>query len=278
MTFKHLNTIAAVLVALCCNAQSPEEFPYFKDYNKLGFNISPVLYSHAKTTREYGDYTLNNYKTFNFNFGFDYLIHPERKWAFKTGLHLDIVPMYNYSYDIKEGDIYEGSPATTSSGKSQYKLNFTIPALVQFKKQMAYNLYFSLETGFHVSIMQEGGFEVSEMYLNPAETEARIIYAMRAETHNPTSIYPNAVISPGFYLMLYGILIQGSVIYQRPVVPFFKGEYIFGNFVQSSSAKGDYKLSGEYLGLSFSAHLRKKHRERPVYYAEEVITSLQPEN
>ncbi|MFL9845386.1 hypothetical protein [Flavobacterium rhizosphaerae] len=253
-----------LLSMLCLNfavAQHTEIYPDFKDYSKVGLCISPVLYTAAKTTRDHGDYSLDNHATFNFNFGFDYLIHPERKLAFKTGLHLDMVPMYNINMTIKDGDLWTEGPYTDNI-TSKYKLNFTIPALIQIKKQMAYNVYFSLDTGFHIMIMQEGGYDVNYIFTSPDGNESREVFALYANTNNPACVYPNAIISPGFYVACYGMLIQGSIIYQKPLVPFFKGEYQFGNLLQSAPTRGDYSLSGQYLGLSFNIHLKKEKEYR----------------
>jgi hypothetical protein len=170
--------IAALFFFTTYSQNNPKtEFEVFKDYKRLGYTVRPVFYSKATINRKFGDYELINKKTFNFNFGFDYLIHPERKWAFKSGLHLDIVPLYNIEFDIKEGDIWSGYEGYQEDSNI-YKLNFTIPLLVQFKKQMAYNLFFNLEMGFHFMIMQQGGFDVTYLFSNEELSESREIFAM----------------------------------------------------------------------------------------------------
>ncbi|MBA3986300.1 MAG: hypothetical protein H0X63_06975 [Flavobacteriales bacterium] len=250
--------IAALFFFTTYSQNNPKtEFEVFKDYKRLGYTVRPVFYSKATINRKFGDYELINKKTFNFNFGFDYLIHPERKWAFKSGLHLDIVPLYNIEFDIKEGDIWSGYEGYQEDSNI-YKLNFAIPLLVQFKKQMAYNLFFNLEMGFHFMIMQQGGFDVTYLFSNEELSESREIFAMYGNATNPTSIYPNLILSPGFYFTFPGILLQTNVIFQKPIVPFFKGEYQFGNLLESGPTRGDYKNSGEYLGLLFTVHLKKK--------------------
>ncbi|RDI05474.1 hypothetical protein [Flavobacterium sp. AG291] len=236
------------------------DFPDFREYQKVGLFISPVLYSKAKVTRDYGDYILNNKKTANINFGFDYLIRPEHKWAFKTGLHLDMVPMYNFSATIKEGDLWPEYNNFEIAAIDRYKFNFTIPLLVQIKKQMGYNLYFNLETGFNMMLMQKGGYSYSAAFSNEDMSETREVFAMYADTNGPLIVYPNLVVSPGFYFALSGVLLQTNVIYQKPLIGFFEGEYQFGNLLQSGNTRGDYKMSGEYIGLQFTVHLKKKHR------------------
>jgi len=237
------------------------EFEVFKEYKRLGFTIRPVYYSKATITRKFGDYELMNKKTFNFNFGFDYLIHPERKWAFKSGLHLDIVPLYNIKFFIKEGDIWNGYEGYQEESNI-YKLNFTVPMLVQFKKEMGYNLFFNLEMGFHFMLMRQGGFDVTFTYSNEELSESREIFAMYGNATNPTSVYPILILSPGFYFTFPGILLQTNIIFQKPIVPFFKGEYQFGNLLESRPTRGDYKNSGEYLGFLFTVHLKKKKKTR----------------
>lgn len=261
---KHITYLSCIFLLYSIQLRSQlSEFPDFNDYSKVGFSIRPVLYSKAIIKNNYGDYKLTSQKTPSINFGFDYLIHPERAWAYKTGLHLDIVPLFNYNFTIREGDVSPEYNNNEVVVKMSPKLNFTVPALVQFKKQMAYNLYFNLETGLNIMLMEKGTIESSNTFISEGSKE-QTIFAIHADTKSPLVVYPNVIISPGFYFAFNGILIQGNVIYQKPLIAFFEGEYAFDNLKVSQPTKGTYKINGEYLGLQFSVHLKRNKKNRQL--------------
>ena len=246
-----------------------ELYPEFKNYSSWGLYFSPVVYRKATTTRYYGDYELTNRNSFKMGFGFEKLIHPERKWAYKVGFHFASTPLWNMEYGIKGKDIYasyqpflenreyKSMPANSAGVVNRYVI--TIPLLVQFKKQMTANLYFNLETGFHVALMQKGEFSSSASYSNDDNTESREMFAMYAENPN-TTVYPNIIISPGFYYTFHGFLLQANFIYQNSIPNYYKGEYQFGNLLESGPTRGSYKLSGDFIGLAFAVHLKKNKR------------------
>jgi len=138
----------------------------------------------------------------------------------------------------------------------------TIPAFVQFKKQLANKIYFNIETGFQFVIMQPGSFLTGLTLSNQEQDETRQIFSLYGDS-SETNIYPNLIISPGFYFTLDKLLIQANFIYQKSFIAYYKGEYLFDNLFVSPRSRGDYELQGDYIGLSFNVHiLKKEYRSR----------------
>jgi hypothetical protein len=125
---------------------------------------------------------------------------------------------------------------------------------------MAEKVYFNLETGFQFLIMQKGAFETGLLLSDLEISETREVFGMYGENQGADDFfpYPNFVISPGFYFTLNKMLIQTNFVYQKSLVTLYKGEYLFDNLNQSPRSRGDYKLSGDYIGLSFNIHMLKK--------------------
>lgn len=250
------------------SAQNKNIYPAFKKYMSWGLYVSPQIYKKAETTQKQGTLNIENLPMQTWGFGFTKLIHPENKFAFKTGFYIQVTPLYNYNINIKKEDLfgaYTKEDFTHKMNASFYRPIITIPAFVQFKKQMAEKIYFNLETGFQFLIMQKGSFETSLLLTDPEISESREVFGMYGENQGADDFfpYPNFIISPGFYFTLNKMLIQTNFVYQKSLITLYKGEYLFDNLTESPRSRGDYKLSGDYIGLSFNIHvLKKENRTR----------------
>lgn len=48
-------------------------------------------------------------------------------------------------------------------------------------------------------------------------------------------------------------------IYQNSLIRYYEGQYVVDNLAQSERSESKTTLSGDYIGISFNIHLRKKN-------------------
>ena len=66
------------------------------------------------------------------------------------------------------------------------------------------------------------------------------------------------VIGSGISYTMKKILLKANLVYVMNFQNLMEGDYLFDNMFVSPRSYGYYKLSGNYLGLLFSASLAKK--------------------
>lgn len=257
------STIGAVLLSLLFSFtaaaqffKNPEQYPAFKNYKHWGIYYANVFNKKATTTRDYGEYVMDNKVPFSFNFGFEKMLYPERRFAFKTGFLIDMAPVAESTVTFKPEDIYPEFGGYTDEIK-YYRFLITIPLLVEVKKQMSEHIYFNLETGLHLTIQPSGSFDFHILLVSEEKQEAREVFAVYADNPDKKWIYPNLIISPGLYFAESWGLVQANIIYQNTLINYYTGEYQFGNLIKSPPTRGNYKLSGDYIGVSLSFHFNK---------------------
>ncbi len=249
-----------------CNAQDNprNDFSNFEGFKKVGYHLSGVLYKKADIDKKYGDYKLINYPIVSGRIGFDYAFNHQKNWSFRTGLYLDLIPFYNVEFEFKPEDLdfidwdLEGSLHWNK--KQTNKFVFTIPFLIEGKLQMGKKIFFSAMGGLDFTILNSGQFDFVVSYGNNLN-EGREVFAMYGETSG-FFIYPSLRLGPGLYFVTKKALYQLQLTYKKSLVPYFKGEYQFGNLDVSEPTRGDYKLSGDFIGLGLTMFLKKKKKNQ----------------
>ncbi|PIX08247.1 MAG: hypothetical protein COZ75_13035 [Flavobacteriaceae bacterium CG_4_8_14_3_um_filter_34_10] len=263
LNFKKANFIFAFFFSLISFSQEKKQifYPEFEGFKKIGFFIAPVMYQKASIDRKFGEYEIINKNILSFSFGFEYVKNHTKEWTFRSGLRFDLVPFYNIEFVIPNFDLdgFGGMNLEDDNLRNVSKINITIPLLYEVKKQMGENVFFSAYSGFNMMLMQPGRFELGYHYAPDSNPNEGIqVFGLYGEATNPTIIYPNFVISPGFYFVFNKSIMQLNIMYQKALVKHFKGEYQFGNLEVSPPSRGDYILSGNYLGMSLTMFLKKK--------------------
>lgn len=232
-------------------------FESFENQSKWGLYVAPVYYQKAHSKPKTGEYELKNKNITSFNFGLDYVASPQNEWTFRSGIHLNILPYYNFEYEILDNDLPDTFFAQDRVElKELGQLILSVPLQIEWKKQMGNKLFFSVSSGIELVYLRPGAVSVTYAYIREELQEAREVFAFYAETKK-TSIYPNFIIAPGFYFISSKVIFQTSLVYQKPIIGYFKGEYQFGNLDISAPTRGNYKLSGEYFGLGLTLFLKK---------------------
>ena len=88
------------------------------------------------------------------------------------------------------------------------------------------------------------------------------VFSIRAENISESWILPNLIVSPGVYYKTEKVLYQLNFIYQKTIIRYYEGQYVFDNLAVSRRSESDTKLSGDYFGLSLNIHLRKKQSRK----------------
>jgi hypothetical protein len=135
-----------------------------------------------------------------------------------------------------------------------------VPLLIQFKKQLDTRIYFNIESGLMLALIQPGSADSTSTRFVTSLEDKREVFGIRAENITQSWILPNLIISPGIYYMTEPALYQLNFIYQNSLIRYYEGQYVVDNLAQSERSESDTTLSGDYIGISFNIHLRKKGR------------------
>jgi hypothetical protein len=57
------------------------------------------------------------------------------------------------------------------------------------------------------------------------------------------------------------VLYQINFVYQNSLIRYYEGKYVIDNLAQSERSESKTTLSGDYIGISFNLHFRKKGRK-----------------
>ena len=101
--------LALLLYSISSYSQNHNEaFPEFKKYKTWGYHFAPVIYNRATITPREGTVTIKSLPMTTMGFGFTKLIKPENKISFKTGVYIEVTPLYRFNLDLKSEDVYDG--------------------------------------------------------------------------------------------------------------------------------------------------------------------------
>lgn len=167
-------------------------------------------------------------------------------------------PAYNINYRIKKQDLY---PVYTEDATGEAKMygnpSLSVPLLGRLKIQANDKLFIIITTGFKVMYFPPGEASLTLIFRNEDQSEAKEVFGLRLKSPE-NSFQGSFVIGSGSSYTLNKILIKTILLYVYNFQNTIEGEYLFGNLATSSPTRGDYELSGNYLGLLFSISIAKK--------------------
>jgi len=268
-TNPEINIIVGFLITITLSsglfAQGNKEYQSLSKYSKWSLVAGPVLYNKAKIYPQYGDYTFENRPIWGFNAGIEYDFYPDRKWSFVIGLIVALEPGLNIEYCIKKEDIYSQFTEDWVDKAKMYAIpSLSAPLLVRLNIQVNKNMFANFTTGLKVMYFPSGYLDWSVVFHNEDDTESREVFGLKLESPD-NSFQGSFVIGTGVCFALNKILLKSNIIYVMNFQNTIAGEYQFGNLLSSPPTRGDYELSGNYLGLLFSVSIAKKKNKDQAY-------------
>jgi hypothetical protein len=205
-----------------------------------------------------GPYVLDHDAQNGFSVGFTKLLRAEYAISYKIGIYYQSTPVYKTTLLLKNKDVFFQPQRQRSFRVSRF--NFHVPLLIQFKKQLDTKLYFNIESGLMLALILPSSKDSGVLTFVTSLEDKREVFAIKAETITSSWILPNLIISLGLYYMTEPALYQLNFIYQNSLIRYYEVQYVVYNLAQSESSESDTTLSGDYIGISFNIHLRKKGR------------------
>jgi hypothetical protein len=263
--FENMNSIktaskllAVLLYSTFSPAQDLQEpaFPEFNEYKKWGYHLGFMTYEATKNVNPTGPYVLDHEAQNGFSVGFTKLLRAEYAFSYKIGIYYQSTPVYKTSLLFNSDDTFFQPPLRNHYRVSRF--NFHVPLLIQFKKQLDTRIYFNIESGLMLALIQPGSADSTSTRFVTSLEDKREVFGIRAENITQSWILPNLIISPGIYYMTEPALYQLNFIYQNSLIRYYEGQYVVDNLAQSERSESKTTLSGDYIGISFNIHLRKK--------------------
>ena len=254
--------MSLVLIIVCFlkgNAQHENNLSSFNNYGKWGYSITPLLYNKASITRNFGNAILHNRSTPSFQIGVIRHFYRDKSWSFNTGVNLTLLPLYNLFFTLKNEDVFDDFGGEEFFKDYAY-LYFSIPLNLEFKKQLSKTVYYNVSLGINIYYLTDSRQELIFTLHNQNNTEAREVFALFQETQN-NKIQASAVISTGFYFMFNRFMLQTNIVYNKNFQNLWEGEYQFGNLLVSEPTRGNYTISGDFIGLSTTVYFKKRTRK-----------------
>jgi hypothetical protein len=242
-------------------AQKNIEYSNLSKYRNWSFVIGPVLYKKAKIYPEYGDYTFENNLIPGYSAGFEYDFHPERKWSVSTGLSFSKEPLYSIHYVIYNEDLYPGSDGDLVYDAKAYSIvTFSVPLLINLRLQASDHSFINFLTGIKVMYFPAGDAYFGQEISDQTTMETKEIFGLNLHSQD-FPLYGSYLIGTGFSYAMNKMYLKADLIYVMNFKNTIEGKYQFDNLFVSPASGGDYKLSGNYIGLLFSVSL-KQHEDR----------------
>ncbi len=248
-------------------SQTQRTYDRLSNYSNWSFAAGPVLYKRAEIRPQYGNLTFKNKPMLGFNAGILYGFNSNKLWSFQTGLLVAKEPIYSIAYEIKKYDLYETYSDDLNYSHSSYAIfSFSAPLLLFLNLQTTKNTFASLLVGFKTMYFSHGHagfvFSISDEELS----DRREIFGLKLESQK-NALQGSFVLGTAFSYALQKILLKTNIFYVFNFQNTITGEYQFANLFTSADTRGDYKLSGNYLGLLFSISFNKfKIKDKIFWY------------
>lgn len=250
--------ILTIVFPFIIQAQPTAHYPVLEHCSKLSIFAGPVIYNRASISPQYGEQTIESLPIYGFIAGLEYDFFPSRKWSVITGLHTAIEPAYKLIFTLKQSDLYDHFHDDLTHKDKMYSMfSFSSPLLLRLNIQSGNKTFISFLTGFKAKYFPNGSAEMVVAVSNEEQSETREVFGLKLESPE-NSIQGSFVVGTGLTHALEKVILKANIIYVMNFQNAMSGEYQFSNLATSPDSRGDYRFSGNYLGLLFSVSLNKK--------------------
>ena len=266
MTYKKKKCIFFILL-LCFITSSfsqnskSNKLDIFNSYSNWGYSLTPIVYNKASTTRNFGEIILNNKPMLSFQLGVKSHFRADRIWSFRTGLNLTLISFANLNFELKKEDVFSSFKGYETHIKDHGYLFLSVPLTIEYKKAVAKKVIFNSNIGLDIFYLTRSRNDLSIELISEELNEGREVFATYQETQD-NQIQASAVFSVGLYFLFDKCMIQTNIVYNKNFQNLLEGEYQFGNLFMSEPTRGDYFVSGDYIGLSTSIYFKKRKKKR----------------
>jgi len=234
-------------------------FNFFSEYRNYGFFVTPIFFKKASITRDFGNTTLENKSIFAVQFGVKKHFYKEQEWSIITGLNFTPLPFYNLSFKLDNEDVIFDEDELFAD-KSFGHFYISIPIQIEHKMQLSNKVFFNSNLGLNISYLSHGGVALTLAMTDEDNNITREVFGLRESTQN-NEIQASATISAGLYFPLKYFLLQTNIVYNKTFQDVLEGEYRFGNLLISDPTQGNYKASGDFIGLSTTIYFKKRNKK-----------------
>lgn len=219
------------------NIKPKNEFEVFKEYSNFGIILSPRVQFKSNSNTTLGNDPFIHNAGFTGGVGLNYIFRPEKTWSYRMGIH------YNFNnetnFNLKE------SSNNITFKSSTY--SFSIPIEAEYKKQLFKNMIWTTKGGINITFINR--FDSASTSFD----DFSLIYEPVSD-----GVYTNLTLSSGFYFIFKPFILQTSLIYQKNIPAFLKGEFTTVNSNNLIQNQGTYKTSGDFIGLELIIYPRFK--------------------
>lgn len=234
--------MATLFIGLVVFAQEEKieiktDFEVFKEYSNFGVVLSPRLQFKSKSNTTLGNDPFVHNASFSGGVGLNYVFRPEKTWSYRLGIHYNFYDETNFNINNSSSDITFKS--------STYSIS--IPIEAEYKKQLSKNLIWTTKAGINLSFINS--FDSASISFD----DFNLIYEPVSDL-----VYTNLTLSTGVYFVFKSFIIQTSLIYQKNIPDFLKGDFTTVNSNNLIQNQGTYKTSGDFMGLELIIYPRLK--------------------
>lgn len=162
----------------------------------------------------------------------------------------------NSNFELSQEDVYASFGGFKEYIKEYSSVYISVPLNIEYRKKISNKLIFNSSVGLDISYITNSRDDISIQLSSDELNETREVFAAYFETQEK-QFQGALAFGAGFYIPLNKLMLQVNLIYNKSFKYLLEGEYQFGNLLVSEPTRGDYKISGDFFGLSTTVYMRK---------------------
>jgi len=257
MVKRFLLLLISIFIINSLYCQKSSEFNELKKFSNIGITFGGLYYRTPTIEDQYGYYSIHPVPALSYCFGITYNLPIYNNWSFESGLLF-----VNEASLSAKGYIERADLPVNWGDNFDFTINepigFTasIPLLVNYNLNIFKNNYLNFQLGMKTLIMFSSSNRFSIFFVNDDTNEDFPVFSLHAASPD-IFFYGSFVYGIGYSIDCNHILLKFKLNHSINFQNTFEGNYQFLNLKQNEDSGGSYKLSGDYLSLTLTAHLKK---------------------
>ena len=234
--------------------QNQRQFDELKKFSNFGITFGGLVYRAPTVADHYGYYSLKPIPAMSYCFGVTYNLPIYNNWSIETGLLFANEKSLVGKVHVEEADI-QGSWIDGSEFTIWEPMNIipSIPLLVNYNINIFKKNYLNFQIGMKTFYL----IPTSTIY-NTANVDHQLNpnFLLSVRSHD-NAFHGSFVYGIGYNIDCKHVLLKFKLNHSINFQNTYEGEYQFVNLIQHENSGGSYKLSGDYLSLTLTAHFKK---------------------